>query len=157
MATDERGDEGAAFLHDLELARAVGVETGEVAGELGRRIREEEAGALQHLGDRRECGVVLDHAVEVPARAVDQCHRIGSAVDEVLRRDECPGLRRCEAQLLEVGEPVGAFGELGVFTGLRIRGLDLVERLAQFGGLAGAGVVRLARGAGAPPHPLARP
>ena len=37
---DERGEHGAALLHDLELARAVGVEPGEVAGELGRGVGE---------------------------------------------------------------------------------------------------------------------
>ncbi len=148
-------DEGAALLHDLELARAVGVESGEVAREFGGGIRKQEAGALQHLGDGREGRIVLDHAVEVTTCAVDQCDRVGCVVDQILGRHERPRLCCGEPELLEIREPVGALGELGILAGLGVGSLDLVERLAQFAGLAGAGVVGLAQIAGVRRHPRA--
>ena len=68
----------------LELARTVGVEAGEVGGEFGCGIGEEEAGVRQRLADRRERCIVRDDAVEVPASRFDEGDGVGNVVDDLV-------------------------------------------------------------------------
>ena len=145
MAADERGEHRAPFLHDLELTRPVGVEAREVPGEFGRGVSEQEAGVRERLGDRGECWIVVDHLVEVPPRRLDEGDAVGRVVDDLVGRDERARLRGRDAQVFEVREPIGSFGEFGVFAGLRIGRFDFVEICAQRFGLACSCIVRLAK------------
>ena len=81
-------------------------------------------------------GDPLDRAT----RGVDEARPRRRASLERLRRDRLLRLGRGEPQVFEVGQSLGALGELDVFAAARGGSLDLGHRLTQLLGLAGAAV-----------------
>ena len=79
------------------------------------------------------------HPIKRAPRPVDAGERIAGVVRE-LRGHRLLRLDRRESQVFEIGQPLGAFGQLLVFAALRRRRLDLVHGEPQFLGLAGAAI-----------------
>ena len=139
MLAGEGGEFGAALLHGLELAAAVGVQRPEVAGELRREVGEREGCRVERLEDRREGGIVGGDASDRAARGIHEADGV-AAVGVELGRDDLVCLGGGEPQVFEVAQALGALPQLDVLAALRGDGLDLLDREPQVLGLAGAAV-----------------